>query len=122
MWTESSLLCDRAIRIVKSQTYLFADLVLCLKNISPEPVQGWKYKIKWFLETRYLNEVDRIDGEPMELEWKISQDSLHWEFSLRFKRWWQNYSVNLSSFKEELSSCPCTMTLYGELQEMKKIV
>ena len=25
---------------------------------------------------------------------KSSQDSQHWEFSTRFKRWWENYSVN----------------------------
>ena len=28
-------------------------------------------RIKWFLETRYLKDLDRIDGEPMEFEWTI---------------------------------------------------
>ena len=77
MWRESSLLRDRAVQVSNSQTHVFSASVLCLKNISPEPVQGWKYKIKWYLETRYLKEVDRIDGEPMEFKWQISQDSLH---------------------------------------------
>ena len=27
--------------------------------------------IKWYLETRFLKDLNRIDGEPMELEWKI---------------------------------------------------
>ena len=70
MWRESSLLCDRAVEIMKSKTYVFSDSVLCLGGISPEPVQAWKDKIKWYLETRYLKELDRIDGEPMEFEWK----------------------------------------------------
>ena len=48
MWTESSLLCDRAVRIVKSKTFVFADSVLCLGGISTEPVQAWKDKIKWY--------------------------------------------------------------------------
>ena len=28
-----------------------------------------KTKIKWFLKTRYLKDLDRIDGEPTEFEW-----------------------------------------------------
>ena len=70
MWRESSLLCDRHVRIMKSKTYVFSESVLCLGGISPEPVQSWKDKIKWYLETRYLKELDRIDGESMEFEWK----------------------------------------------------
>ena len=43
--------------------------MLCLGGINTEPVQAWKDKIKWYLETRYLKELDRIDGEPMGFEW-----------------------------------------------------
>ena len=64
-WRESSPLCD--------SVNVFSDSVL------------WKDKIKWYLETRYLKELDRIDGEPMEFECAFSQDSLHWEFWQRFK-------------------------------------
>ena len=77
--------------------------------------------IKWFSESRYLKDLDRIDEEPMEVKWKISQDSLHWEFSLRFKRWWRNQSVNLSKSKEGSSSCQCSVTLYGENEETERI-
>ena len=28
-------------------------------------------KVEWYLETRYLKDLNRIDGEPMELEWNI---------------------------------------------------
>ena len=48
MWRESSLLYDRAVRIVKSKTFVFADTVQCLGGISTEPVQAWKDKIKWY--------------------------------------------------------------------------
>ena len=65
MWRESSLSCDGAVRIMKSQTYAFSDSVLCLRGISPE---AWKNKIKWYLETRHLKELDRIDGEQMEFD------------------------------------------------------
>ena len=45
---------------------------MCLGGISDEPVHAWKSKIKWFLETRHLKDLDGIDGEPMEFEWKNS--------------------------------------------------
>ena len=44
--------------------------LLCHKGISPEPVEAWEDTIKWYLETRYLKELDRIDREQMEFEWK----------------------------------------------------
>ena len=40
MWRESSLLCDRAVRIMKSRTYVFSDSVLCLGGIGTAPVPG----------------------------------------------------------------------------------
>ena len=42
VWKELSLLCDRAVRIINSRTYVFSDSVLCLGGISPEPVQAWR--------------------------------------------------------------------------------
>ena len=44
--------------------------MLCLGGISDKPVESWKDKIKWFLESCNLKDLDRIDGEPMEFEWK----------------------------------------------------
>ena len=46
--------------------------MLCFGSCSDKPAEAWKNKIKWCLETRYLKDLDRIDGEPPELEWKIS--------------------------------------------------
>ena len=45
--------------------------MLCLGTLSDKPVEAWKDRTKWFLETSYLKDLDRIDGEPMEFEWKI---------------------------------------------------
>ena len=68
---ETSLLCDRAVQIANSKTYVFSDSVLCLGNISDKPVEAWEDRIKWFSEARYLKDLDRIDGEPTEFEWNI---------------------------------------------------
>ena len=53
---------------------------------------------------------------------QISQDSQHCEFSTGFKKWWRNSCVNESKWKEGSSSCRCTMTLYGENEETRRIV
>ena len=63
MWRESSLLCDRAVRIMKSQTYVFSDSVLCLGDISPEPVQAWKEKLSVFTTLGILTEIQKILAE-----------------------------------------------------------
>ena len=47
---------------MKSKTYVFAGSVLCLGDIGTAPVQAWKDKIKWYLETRCLKDVDRSTG------------------------------------------------------------
>ena len=69
MWRETTLLTGRAVQFATAKTYVFSDSVLCLGGISDEPVQAWESKIQWFLETRYLKDLDRIDAEPMEFEW-----------------------------------------------------
>ena len=70
LWRETSLLCDRAVHIAISRTCVFADSVLCLGSLSDKPVEAWKHRIKCFWESRYLKDLDRIDGEPMEFEWQ----------------------------------------------------
>ena len=52
------------------KAYVFSDSVLFLGGISDQPVEAWKNKIIWHLETRYLKDLNRIDGEPMDFEWK----------------------------------------------------
>ena len=44
--------------------------VLCLGGISDQPVEVWKNKIRRYLETRFLKDLNRMDGEPMGFEWK----------------------------------------------------
>ena len=57
--------------ITSAKTCVFADSVLCLGSMSDQPVEAWKNKIKLYLETRYVKDLNRIDEEPMEFEWTI---------------------------------------------------
>ena len=75
--------------------------------------QNW-----WYLENRHFKDMNRIDGEPMEFEWKIfpgittlgllEEDSKIYDKITK---------MNLSSSKEGSSSCRCSTTLNGENQE-----
>ena len=67
----TSFLCDKLFEITITKTCVFADSALCLGCMSDQPVESWKSKIKRYLENRYLKDLNRIDGEPMEFEWKI---------------------------------------------------
>ena len=35
------------------------------------PVESWKKQIQWYSDNNYFSELNRIDGQPMEFEWKI---------------------------------------------------
>ena len=65
-WRSTTLLCDTAIEITNTKTYVFADSVLCLGSMSDQPLEAWKNKIKWYLENRFLKDLNR-----MEFEWGI---------------------------------------------------
>ena len=113
MWQRTTLLTAR--------TVVFSDSVMCMGGISSNPVKGWKEKTDLSLNSRQYRELDRIDGEPMEFEWKISQDSPHCRSALRFRTWWLTWSVILSNSKDELSSCRCTRH-FMDKKETEKLV
>ena len=69
-WSATSLLCDRIHQISDAKTYVFADSVLCLGCLKENPNEAWKEKIKWYFDSNLLKDLNRIDGEPMEFEWK----------------------------------------------------
>ena len=70
-WRSTTLSCDKAVEIANAKTCVFAGSVLCLGGISDQPVEARQNKINWYLETRYLKDLNRIDEEQMEFEWKI---------------------------------------------------
>ena len=74
---------DRAVQFATAKTYVFFRVSACLGGISDEPVEAWESRIKRFLETRSLKDLDRIDGEPIEFEWKTFPGFTH---STRLKR------------------------------------
>ena len=87
IWRESSLLCERAVRMLKSKTYVFFLTRCCVWEAS---VQNQFKPGKTKLSGIWKHAISKNWIELMENRWSssdnFSQDSLHWEFSLRFKR------------------------------------
>ena len=77
-WKYLSLIGEeRIINHQRTKVYVVSDSVLCLGKIqeNPQSNDAWEQRLGWkkFPECRNF---DRIDGEPMDFEWNISQDSI----------------------------------------------
>ena len=73
-WKHLSLIGDeRVINLQRAKVNVFSDSVLCLGKIHqhPDANEAWKKRIEWITSSQSYRNFDRIDGEPMELEWNI---------------------------------------------------
>ena len=70
-WSSTSLLHSRAHQCATAKVYVFSDSALCLERTGDNPSESWKNQIHWYSENNYFNDRNRIDGKPMEFEWKI---------------------------------------------------
>ena len=61
-WPSSSVVNSKILRIFR---------LIIVHGQFQNPVSAWKEKIGWFVNSSKCTELDRIDGEPMEFEWKI---------------------------------------------------
>ena len=59
--------------------YVFSDSVLWLGKVHQNPQSNivWEQRLGWLKSSQNYRNFDRIDCEPMEFEWNISQDSPH---------------------------------------------
>ena len=70
---------EEVISLSHAKVYVFSDSVLCLGKMNQNPPSNtvWEDKLTWFKSSPQYLTLDTIDGEPMEFEWNISQDSPH---------------------------------------------
>ena len=72
-WKYLSLIGDeQVISLQRTKVYVFSHSVLCLgkMNENPQSNTAWEQRLEWFKTTLAYRNLDRIDGEPMQLEWK----------------------------------------------------
>ena len=64
---------ERVINLQRTKVYVFSDSVLCLRKIqqNPESNKAWEERLGWITSSQRYRNFDRIDGEPMKLEWNI---------------------------------------------------
>ena len=79
-------------------------------------------KIKWHWETRFLKDLDRIDGEPMEFEWTIFPRFTTLGILDEIQKM---MAAELRCEPEEFKGriifiCQCTIKLSGEHREIMK--
>ena len=117
-WMSTSFLCCKAYQVSNVKAYVFSETVLCEGKWGDDLVATWKTKIKCFFCKNHFEDMKRIDGMPTEFEWKIFTGITTLGFFQKgFKNFRQIYSVNRSTSKAGLSSCPCLTTLYGMQKE-----
>ena len=70
-WTIPTLLHDGAIK--PSKVHVFSDSVLCLGKIHEHLActQKWKEQIGWFMGSKDFQELNGIEGEPVEFDRNI---------------------------------------------------
>ena len=79
-WKQLSLVGDEEVlSLSHAKVYVFSDSVLCLGKVNQNPQSNtvWEEKLSWFNSSSQYRTLDTTDGEPMEFELKISQDSPH---------------------------------------------
>ena len=113
-WMSASLLHSRAYQYFIAKACVFSDSVLFFGKMADNPVESWRRQIQWYSDN---NNMSKNWIELMDYLWnsggRFSQDSQQWEFSIRFNRWWENYSVNQRTSWAGSSSCQCLTTWCG---------
>ena len=87
-WKQLSLVNDEeVISLSHAKVCVFSDAVLCLGKMNENPQSNavWEDKLTWFESSSQYRALDRIEGEPMEFEWNISQDPPHCSSATKFK-------------------------------------
>ena len=96
-WKQLSLVSDEEVlSLSHAKVYVFSDSALChgKMNQSPTSNSAWEENLSWFKSSSPYRTLDTIDGEPMEFEWNISQDSLHCSSATKSKSSCLKWAIN----------------------------
>ena len=70
-WVSTSLLHSPACQHATAKVYVFSDSVLCLGKKGNNLVESWKKQTQWYSDNDSFSELNRIDAQLVEFEWKI---------------------------------------------------
>ena len=119
-WKHLSLADDEeVISLSHAKVYVFSDSVLCLRKVNQNPTSNnvWEQQLGLFKESPQYRTLDTIDGEPMEFEWNIFPGFTTLQLVQEVQKFMNKMPIH-QHLKDELSSCRCSMTSYGDLKTM----
>ena len=64
------LIAQSSLSNATAKVNIYSDSVLCLGKMGDHPIESWKKQIQWY-SNNLFKDMSRIDGKPIELEWKI---------------------------------------------------
>ena len=109
-WRSTALLCDKAIEITNAKTYLRGLGALSGKYQWPTS-RSLEEQIKLYLKNRFLKDLNRIDGEPMEVEWTIFPGFT----ALGILEEIQNFMIELQCEPEQFEGRIIFMSMYNDI-------
>ena len=110
-WKHLSLIGDEeVISLSHAICYVFSDSVLCLgkMNVKAQSNTVWEDMLTWFKSSSQYRALDTIDGEPMEFEWNISQDSPHCSSATKSKSSCQKWVISQNNLQDGSSLWRCS--------------
>ena len=114
---ESTFVHEYAVKLLTATVYVFSDSVLWFGGRCeefPQSVQSWLDKIGWSVDSTPYRELDSIDGEPVEFEWRISQAPTTSQVL-------DEVQTHPFNFKDRITClCRCTLTFTGTTKETKE--
>ena len=112
-WKYLSLIGDeKVISLQRTKVYVFSDSVLCLGNIfeNTQSNDAWEQRLGWLKSFQNYRNFDRIDGEPMDFEWNISQHPIRCSSVTKSKVCWADWEKHQKISQEEFYLCRCSTT------------
>ena len=121
-WRYLSLIGERIINLQRKKVYVFSDSVLCLGKIheNPQSNDAWEQRLGWLKSSSKYRDFDGIDGEPMEFEWNISQDSIRCSSAKKSKVYCTDWEKHQKNSQDKFYLCRCSTTFLVEQKTMKE--
>ena len=124
-WKQLSLVSDEeVISLSHAKVYVFSDSVLCLGKMHQNPKSNtvWEDKLTWFkifiTIQNFGHNRRRTDGFRVEYYHRMHYiGACPWSPKVYEQKW-----ATQRNSKDELSSCRCWMTSFGELKTMNRNV
>ena len=101
---------------VETLGYAFTRILVLAKiHELPHSTEACKQRIEWFTKCHEHRELDGNDGEPVEFEWKLSQDTQHGSYFRKSKECWKSTTFCLNTSKIE----SIFMSMYNDIDWTK---